>query len=125
MPHAIWRLRPSVIAGVPGSVEPIASKSPADMCARYHTDGSLVARCGSLARSGLPDADNVPSTTQLFEPIASARALPSRRSATAGDPCANPDAKASDQRFPGSDLLRSRASVGGKVGTTPLECGPS
>src|SRR5262245_23775912 len=80
-------LRPSATAGVPGSVAPMISKSPPLTCARYHVDGSRVPRWGSLARSGLPLAVNVPSTTQLFEPIASVDADPSRKSRTAGEPC--------------------------------------
>src|SRR5215475_4432540 len=66
------RLRPMTTAGVPGSVAPMTSNSPAERCARYHNDGICASRCGSLARSGLPDSVIVPSTTQLLEP----RALP-------------------------------------------------
>src|SRR5262249_54424056 len=36
--------------------------------------------------SGLPLAVSVPSTTQLFDPIASARELPNRSAATVGSP---------------------------------------
>jgi hypothetical protein len=39
-----------------------------------------------LASIGLPLAVSVPSTTQLFEPIASVRAPPSRKSLTVGSP---------------------------------------
>src|SRR5436190_14450259 len=79
------RLRPSAMAGAPGSVAPTTSKSGADTCARYHVDGSRVPRCGSFASSGLPLAVSVPSTTQLLEPRPSA--VPARRkSATVGSP---------------------------------------
>jgi hypothetical protein len=84
-PQAIDRLRPSAIAGVPGNVPPMTSKSPAETCARYHVDGSRVPRCGSLARSGLPLAVSVPSTTQLLEPRPSVDA-PVRKSRTRGSP---------------------------------------
>src|SRR5712692_9013419 len=94
MPHAMKRLRPRTTAGVPGSVPPITSKSPADMWARYQVDGSRVPRCGSLARSGLPEAVIVPSTTQLFEPNASAVAPPRRKALTVGKPVDRPDARA-------------------------------
>src|SRR5262249_44834948 len=40
---------------------------------RYHSDGICASRCGSLARSGLPDAVIAPSTTQLFDPRADPR----------------------------------------------------
>src|SRR5205807_6986770 len=86
-PHAMYLLRPMATAGTPGSVAPITSKSPADMCARYHVDGARVPRCGSLASSGLPLAVSVPSTTQLFEPSASDAAPPRSKSRTAGEPC--------------------------------------
>src|SRR4051812_50210910 len=65
------------------------SKSPPVTCARYHVDGSRAPRCGSLASIGLPLAVSVPSTTQLFEPIASARAPPRRKSLTAASPPAS------------------------------------
>src|SRR5262245_6131363 len=79
------RLRPSATAGAPGSVAPITSKPGAEMCARYHVDGSRVPRGGSLASSGLPLAVRVPSTTQLFDPSPSP--VPAcRKSATAGLP---------------------------------------
>src|SRR5215467_5235126 len=71
-PQAMNLLRPMTTAGVPGSVAPMTSNSPADKCARYHNDGICASRCGSFARSGLPVAVIVPSTTQLLEP----RALP-------------------------------------------------
>src|SRR3954466_9070071 len=77
---------PSATAGAPGSVAPITSKSPADMCARYQVDGSLVPRCGSLASSGLPDEDIEPSNNQLFEPSPS-WSFAWRKSRTAGTPC--------------------------------------
>jgi hypothetical protein len=70
-PHAMNLLRPIATAGAPGSVAPITSKSPADRCARYQSDGICAPRCGSLASIGLPDAVIVPSTTQLLEPSAS------------------------------------------------------
>ena len=70
-PQAMKRLRPIATAGVPGSVAPMTSKSPADRCARYQSDGICAPRCGSLASSGLPLAVIVPSTTQLFDPSAS------------------------------------------------------
>src|SRR3954467_476535 len=69
-PHAMYLLRPITTAGAPGSVAPITSKSPAERCARYHSDGICASRCGSLASSGLPEAVIVPSTTQLLEPRA-------------------------------------------------------
>ena len=43
-PQAMCRLRPIATAGVPGSVAPMTSKSPADMCARYHSEGTFAAR---------------------------------------------------------------------------------
>src|SRR6185312_5238082 len=69
-PHAMYLFRPMTTAGAPGSVAPMTSKSPADRCARYQSDGICASRCGSLASSGLPDAVIVPSTTQLLEPSA-------------------------------------------------------
>src|ERR1043166_735145 len=80
-PQAMYLLRPITIAGAPGSVAPITSKSPADRCARYHSDGICASRCGSFASSGFPEAVIVPSTTQLLEP----RALPSGKLSTAED----------------------------------------
>src|SRR5215467_1439008 len=65
--------RPMTTAGAPGSGAPMTSKSPADKCARYHKDGICASRCGSLARSGLPVAVSVPSTSQLLEPRAEPR----------------------------------------------------
>src|SRR5437660_3106074 len=88
------RLRPSATAGAPGSVAPVISKSPPVTCARYHVDGSRALRCGSLASIGLPLAVSVPSTTQLFDPIASARAPPRRKSLTVGSPVDSARAKA-------------------------------
>ncbi len=84
-PQAMNLLRPMATAGAPGSVAPMTSKSPADRCARYQSDGTCAPRCGSLASSGLPDAVIVPSTTQLFEPSA------------APEPGSGMDANASDQ----------------------------
>ena len=85
-PHAMKRLRPSATAGAPGRVAPAISKSPPLMCARYHVDGSRAPRWGSLASIGLPLAVSVPSTTQLFDPIPSVRAPPSRKSLTVLSP---------------------------------------
>src|SRR5947208_16895772 len=76
------RLRPMAMAGVPGSVAPIASNSPPETCARYQVDGAFELKCGSLASIGLPVALRVPSTTQLLEPSVSPRTPPSRKSAT-------------------------------------------
>src|SRR5207237_9872673 len=95
-PQATNRLRPSATAGVPGSVAPMTSKSPADRWARYQIEGSLVPRCGSLARSGRPLEVSVPSITQLFDPSASDVALPNRRSRTVGSPAVRLDARAAD-----------------------------
>src|SRR5262245_41272049 len=92
------RLRPMATAGVPGSVAPIMSKSPAETCARYHVDGAFELRCGSLASSGLPLALSVPSTTQLFEPSASTRELPRRTLDTLGSPAESARAKAIDDK---------------------------
>src|SRR3954453_5035057 len=64
------------------------SKAPADTWARYQIDGIWVDRCGSLASIGAPVAVSDPSTTQLFEPIASFLAPPNSRSVTAGRPSA-------------------------------------
>src|SRR3954469_21548662 len=87
------RLRPRTTAGAPGSVAPMISKSPPDTCARYQVDGTCALRCGSLASSGLPDAVNVPSTTQLFEPSASADAPPRRMRLISGSPPASDDTR--------------------------------
>ena len=83
-PQAMKRLRPIAMAGAPGSVAPMTSKSPAERCARYQSEGIWAPRCGSLASSGLPEAVIVPSTTQLFDPSAPPR------------PGSRADAKASD-----------------------------
>src|SRR3954471_3402356 len=80
----MYLLRPMTTAGAPGSVAPITSKSPADRCARYQSDGICAPRCGSLASNGLPDAVIDPSTTQLLDPSASP-APGSRVAATAAD----------------------------------------
>src|SRR6185436_181379 len=80
------RFRPSATAGAPGKVAPMISKPPPVTCARYHVDGSRAPRCGSLASIGLPLAVRVPSTTQLLEPIVSARAPPKRKPPTATSP---------------------------------------
>src|SRR5262249_29709235 len=62
------------------------SKSPPATCTRYHVDGNRALRCGAVASIGLPLAVIVPSTTQLFDPIASVRALPARSAATVASP---------------------------------------
>ena len=94
---AMKRFRPMATAGAPGSVAPITSKSPADMCARYQSDGTCVPRCGSLARSGFPLAVRVPSTTQLFDPSASALVPPSSRPRTDPSPPDRARVSAADQ----------------------------
>src|SRR4051812_40732508 len=90
------RLRPRATAGVPGNVPPMTSKSPAEMCARYQVEGRRVPRWGSLASSGLPLADSVPSTTQLFDPSPSVDG-PLRKSRTRGSPVETADMNARDQ----------------------------
>src|SRR3954463_2235448 len=107
-PHAMYLLRPIATAGAPGSVAPITSKSPADRCARYHSDGICAPRCGSLASSGLPDAVIVPSTTQLLDPSASP---------VAGSGVA---ANASDHELSGVVLSRSPSIAGLKACTTSV-----
>src|SRR2546422_386020 len=58
-----------ITSGIPGRLTPVDSKSsPARMCAAYHTDGTLGARCGSLQRSGRPVLVRLPLTTHELLP---------------------------------------------------------
>ena len=67
-PHAANPLCPMGKPGAPASVAPVTSQCGVRTCARYHGGGQVGARCGSLARSGLPDAVRAPATAQLFDP---------------------------------------------------------
>ena len=68
-PHATRALWPMITSGIPGRVTPVDSKSsPARTCAAYQTDGTLGARCGSLQRSGRPEAVRLPLTTHELLP---------------------------------------------------------
>ena len=72
---------------VPGNVPPITSKPGADMCARYHVDGSLVPRCGSLASSGLAARrQRAVGPPSCWNQDPRLRA-PVRKSRTTGSPC--------------------------------------
>src|SRR5439155_17574239 len=115
-PQAMNRLRPMATAGVPGSVAPMTSASPAEIWARYHNEGICAPRCGSLARSGFPDALSVPSTTQLFDPSASEFALPRRNSRTAGWPLERLLARALDQEGAGKVEGAGRTGRAGGAG---------
>src|SRR5204863_222533 len=65
-PQAANPLCPMPNPGVPTSMAPAASHSGVRAWARYHGGGAVGARCGSLARMGLPDRVRLPAITQLF-----------------------------------------------------------
>ena len=65
-PQAIVSLWPMATPGSAGSPLPITFQPGAFRWTRYRSDGSAIARCGSLASSGLPDAERSPDTTQLL-----------------------------------------------------------
>src|SRR5438105_1610223 len=94
----------------------MTSKSAAETWARYHVDGVFALRWGSFASSGLPLAVRVPSTTQLFDPSASVRAGPSRKSVTAGSPDERLPASAWDQDEDPDEEVRSENSEGKSEG---------
>ena len=55
-----------ITAGSPGSPTPAAFICGESMCISHQIEGIESVRCGSLASSGLPVADFVPSTAQLL-----------------------------------------------------------
>src|SRR5688572_14646535 len=61
--HTMRSLLPSSTYGSPGSVAPITSNPGAVRWLSYEVDGVVRPRCGSLARIGLPVADNLPAIT--------------------------------------------------------------
>ena len=77
------RLRPMATAGVPGSVAPMTSKSPADMCARYQSDGTRaemrVVGEQRLAAGGERAVDDPVVRAERFEPSATEERVEPRR----------------------------------------------
>jgi hypothetical protein len=61
-------LCPTANAGVPIIVAPATDHSGVVTCARYQIGGAVTGRCGSFAKSGLPDAVRLPAMAQLFDP---------------------------------------------------------
>ena len=71
------------IAGAPGSVAPMTSKSPADMCARYQSRGHVRAEMRvvgeqRLAAGGQRAVDHPVVRAERFEPSAAEQQLPDR-----------------------------------------------
>src|SRR5688572_25555988 len=62
----MYSLCPRVIPGAPGKVTPATCTPGADKWVMYQMLGANEGRCGSFARSGLPDAVRLPETTQLL-----------------------------------------------------------
>jgi hypothetical protein len=88
MPHAAWPLWPVGKAGLPTKDAPATAHSGVRTWARYQGAGIEGARCGSLARIGLPLAVRAPAIAQAFDapdpPTTSrrsARSAPRRSSA--------------------------------------------
>src|SRR5947209_6962661 len=58
-PQATLSLWPSATPGSPGSPLPMTFQPGAFRWTRYRSDGRAMARCGSLASSGWPDAEEL------------------------------------------------------------------
>src|SRR4051794_1999005 len=88
----VW---PMITPGTPANVKPAMSNGQADDRDRqcrpiwYQIPGTLGARCGSLASSGLPVAVSAPETTHEFEPTPSSPPPASRGTASTAA-CAAP-----------------------------------
>ena len=61
------RVRPRITTGAPGVVTPTHSPPSQTRCMACQIDGRPSSRCGSLARSGRPEAVRAPETTTAFE----------------------------------------------------------
>ena len=76
-PHAIWLLWPITTPGTPEKPNPETSKGQVSLTGAQrspiwcHTLGMSAPRCGSFARSGIPDSVSSPETTHEFEPMPS------------------------------------------------------
>ncbi len=54
--------------GIPARHNPLTLNLPPFKCISYHLGGCVNFKCGSFAKSGLPDLVLAPEITQLFEP---------------------------------------------------------
>ena len=104
MPHAMSWLWPTTTPGNPAKVNPLTSNGHASETSRQcrpacsQMPGWLVSRCGSLARTGAPEAVCSPETTHELEPMPSpaprsrgtvARVVPAAARASSACPSAS------------------------------------